>query len=304
MLAGGDSSLALVAAMHPAVLSYWLCLQDEAQGPLWDRQLADIVESVRQGAYWGTMTSEPGTGGDVSKTRTKATPASGDLAYVLTGQKHFGSGSGIMSYMVTSARAVDDDQPDWFFLDVQGVPWDGSQGLTQMAEWDGHGMTATQSHAMSLEAFPATRIAQPGRLGEIASRTGGFIGCLFTAVIVGIVDIAMQTAREQLAGKTFNAYQETEWTRCRLEHWLIEQAFEGMQRSVSEQVDSRGEILLGKTAIAELAESVTLKLTRIIGGSTFSRRSPFGYWFEDVRALGFLRPPWALAMQTLSETRS
>ncbi len=41
---------------------------------------------------------------------------------------------------------------------------------------------------------------------------------------------------------------------------------------------------------------------RIHGGSTFSRRSPFAHWFEDVRALGFLRPPWALAYDTLFTT--
>ena len=37
----------------------------------------------------------------------------------------------------------------------------------------------------------------------------------------------------------------------------------------------------------------------MIGGGTFARRSPFGHWFEDVRALGFLRPPWALATDGL-----
>ena len=36
-----------------------------------------------------------------------------------------------------------------------------------------------------------------------------------------------------------------------------------------------------------------------IGGGTFSRRSPFASWFEDVRALGFLRPPWGLAYDAL-----
>ena len=39
-----------------------------------------------------------------------------------------------------------------------------------------------------------------------------------------------------------------------------------------------------------------------IGGGTFSRRSPFAAWFEDVRALGFLRPPWGLAYDGLFAT--
>ena len=38
---------------------------------------------------------------------------------------------------------------------------------------------------------------------------------------------------------------------------------------------------------------------RVIGGGAFSQRSPFSHWFEDVRALGFLRPPWGLAYDGL-----
>jgi hypothetical protein len=37
----------------------------------------------------------------------------------------------------------------------------------------------------------------------------------------------------------------------------------------------------------------------VIGGGTYSRRNPFAHWSEDVRALGFLRPPWGLAYDNL-----
>jgi hypothetical protein len=40
----------------------------------------------------------------------------------------------------------------------------------------------------------------------------------------------------------------------------------------------------------------------VLGGGTFSQRSPFAHWFEDVRALGFLRPPWGLAYDQLFAT--
>jgi hypothetical protein len=54
-----------------------------------------------------------------------------------------------------------------------------------------------------------------------------------------------------------------------------------------------------KTAIAELAESMLGRICKVIGGGTFSRSSPFGYWYQDVRALGFLRPPFGLAYDQL-----
>ncbi len=51
----------------------------------------------------------------------------------------------------------------------------------------------------------------------------------------------------------------------------------------------------GKLAISELAESALLSMSKAIGGASYSRSSPFGQWSQDVRALGFLRPPWSLA---------
>jgi hypothetical protein len=62
------------------------------------------------------------------------------------------------------------------------------------------------------------------------------------------------------------------------------QAYEGMLRAIEEGRESSLRGLQAKTAIAELAEEVLNRICRVIGGGTFSRSSPFGYWFEDVRA--------------------
>ena len=81
------------------------------------------------------------------------------------------------------------------------------------------------------------------------------------------------------------------------------QAYEGALRAV-EAGDAGLALhahLRAKEAIAELAESSLGRLTRVIGGGTFWR-SPFAAWFEDVRALGFLRPPWGLAYDSLFRT--
>ena len=302
-LSSGDSSIALVAAMHPAVLSYWLVSSpDLKERELWQPQFKMICETVKSGNWWGTITSEPGSGGDIGKTSAKATKSGpgGVFDYRLSGDKHFGSGSGVTSYMVTTAIPDGEEHADWFFVDMRGVPWDGSRGVKCLAEWDGQGMKATQSHAFAFEEFPATRLGWPGHLSEIVTRTGGFIGCLFASVIVGIVDAAMQEAKIYVEGlDPRRAFEAVEWARAQNEYWLIKQAQEGMIRAAEQQLDSREEVLHGKIAISELAEQVLLRLCKVIGGGSFARRSPFGNWFEDVRALGFLRPPWGLAFQTL-----
>ena len=75
-----------------------------------------------------------------------------------------------------------------------------------------------------------------------------------------------------------------------------------MLRAVESKAVPNRDVLMGKESVAELAESCLLRICRVLGGGTFSRRSPFGHWFEDVRALGFLRPPWALAYDALIKT--
>jgi hypothetical protein len=117
-----------------------------------------------------------------------------------------------------------------------------------------------------------------------------------------VAETALETAKRQLEPKLdrLRAYERVEWSTAELEVWLIDQAYEGMLRALerSDQT-SRLEVLQGKTAIAQLSESALTRLCRVIGGGSYSRQSPYGFWLEDVRALGFLRPPWGLAYDNL-----
>jgi hypothetical protein len=82
------------------------------------------------------------------------------------------------------------------------------------------------------------------------------------------------------------------------------QAYEGALRAIEggDPATAFHAALRAKEAVADLAERCLLRVTRVLGGGTFSQRSPFAHWFEDVRALGFLRPPWALAYDGLFAT--
>ena len=300
-LARGDSSLALVSAMHPSVLSFWLAspVAPEPYAAAWEAQRREHFEAVVGGAWWGTITSESGSGGDVLNTRAKA--RRDGAGYRLTGAKQFGSGSGITSFMITTAVPDDEPEPDWFVLPVRDVPWDGSTGMKLVGEWDGHGMIATQSHAMAFADFPATRFAWHGNLRGLIDAAAVFFGCCFTAVIVGVAETAIAHARAQLGPKqeVMRAYERVEWAQVELEDWLIHQAYEGMLRAVETSDRSLAEVRRGKTAVAQLAEAALTRVCRVVGGGTFGRQSPFGCWFEDVRALGFLRPPWGLAYDAM-----
>jgi hypothetical protein len=205
--------------------------------------------------------------------------------------------------MITTAIAEGSVDPDLFYLNMKNVPWDGTEGVTQTSPWDGHGMIATQSHSMKFENFPITRCAWPESLFKLAEASNAFINCLFTSVIVGITDIALETARQKFQQKngSSRAYEQVEWVKTLSEGWLIQQAYEGMLRAVEEEKDALNVSVRAQMAIADLSESLMGRICRIMGGGSYSRHSPFGFWFEDVRALGFLRPPWGLAYDKLYE---
>jgi alkylation response protein AidB-like acyl-CoA dehydrogenase len=205
--------------------------------------------------------------------------------------------------MITTAVADGESAPAVFVLDTDGQPWDGSAGFTLLAEWDGMGMAATQSHGMRLGGAPAVRMAWDGPVEQVTMAAGPAIATLFTSVVLGILDEAVGTARAQLAAKAdqLRAFEAVEWARAEAEHWLAVQAYEGALRAVegADLAIALHDAIRAKQLVAELGEQVLLRLTRVLGGGTYSRRSPFARWFEDVRALGFLRPPWGLAYDTL-----
>jgi len=307
-LAAGDPSVALVSAMHPAVLGFWLSPPDPDR-PEWTEQRNAVFASAAEGAQWGTITSEPGSGGDILKTKTQAAVDDSvdsvlpGTTYRVTGDKHFGSGSGISSFMITTAVAAGEAAPAMFALDVRTRPWEHFDGMELIAEWDGMGMAATQSHAMRLADCPATRVAWDGPLEEVTLAAAPLVSSLFTSVILGVFDEAIATAKQQLAPKaqSMRPYEQVEWSRAEMDYWLAVQALEGALRAVEagDHLKAIHASLRAKEAVAELAESALSRLARVVGGGTFSRRSPFASWYEDVRALGFLRPPWGLAYDSL-----
>jgi alkylation response protein AidB-like acyl-CoA dehydrogenase len=299
VIARGDPSVALVAAMHPAVMAFFLGVEIVDDEPdAWLEQRLLCTELAREN-WWGTITSEPGSGGDISKTNTHAQPGE-DGHYQLTGEKHFGSGSGHARYMITTGRCEGSESPDLFWMDMAGVPWDGSTGCQMTIPWDGIGMTATQSHAFRFSSFPATKSVTNELLTRVSATTTISSNLLFTGVILGIADSALAFAGGKLKGKSLRAFEQTEWTRCQNEIWLAQQAFEGALRAAeTEHADAALAALRCKVTSAELVDSALGRMGKAVGGASFSRAMPLAQWTQDVKALIFLRPPMPLAYDQL-----
>jgi hypothetical protein len=170
-------------------------------------------------------------------------------------------------------------------------------------------MAATNSHAYTFKDCPATRMAWPGSWRDVMNATGGAGVMANAAPFVGIIDAAMQHMREEFARRNqrpedFRAFERIEWATAHRETWLLYQAYNGALLAIERKGRAIQEALLAKMSIAVLAESILTRLCRIAGGGAYARHSPLGFWFEDVRALGFLRPPWSLAYEGLLSLNS
>jgi alkylation response protein AidB-like acyl-CoA dehydrogenase len=203
--------------------------------------------------------------------------------------------------MITTAVAEGEEAPDLFFVDMRGRPWDGSAGLTLRRAWDGHGMMATQSHAFRFDACAATRAGSREGFPRAAPVVGQLAPLMFTAVILGVLDEARASARAALAPKwrELRAFEQVAWTESANRMWLAEQAYEGALRAVESGRDGPLAAARAKLTVAELAESALATVSRVVGGSSYSKSQLLGQWAQDVRALGFLRPPWGYAYDQL-----
>ena len=301
-IAHGDPNVALVAAMHPAVTAFFLAARDVDDAPdAWRAQRETLIESFRT-EWWGTIMSEPGSGGDLMKTRTSVEEQSGQ--YTITGDKHFGSGSGHARWMITTGVLDGSDVPELFFMQYSDEPWDGSTGCQLMVEWAGICMSATQSHAFRFKGFPVTKTASSQVLERSSHVTGQMSSLMFTAVVLGVADNARAFAEAKINPRRagLRPYERVEWLRCQNHLWLAEQAFQGALLAVEREDENVIEAVLRcKITCAELVETALASMARVVGGASYSRAMPLAQWIEDVKALGFLRPPLPLAYDQLFE---
>jgi alkylation response protein AidB-like acyl-CoA dehydrogenase len=90
-----------------------------------------MFQTVCEGVWWGTITSEPGSGGDLARTQAIARPGPTDGVCRLTGQKAFGSESGITSYMFTTAIPEGGTAPYESVLRAVEADHDGRRNAVQ-----------------------------------------------------------------------------------------------------------------------------------------------------------------------------
>lgn len=303
-----DPSLALVASMHPTVAIWWALPTDPPSeiASTWSAEIDEVFAAVMSGTWLGTITSEPGTGGDFMKTTTSATHVEGEM-YALSGIKHFGSGSGVLDRLITTA--VRDGHsvepfPDIFVIEAADWPSGAVDGMSLIAPWDGVGMKATQSHGASLEGVVARRYSWSGGWAAHIDSIIAASAAVWISIIAAVVDTAMAEAGSRLRGRgDLGTFEAAGWAEAEIDRFLLGAARDSVVNlcEADDPPAAAQAARRAKLGTANLAESCLTTISRVIGGGSLSASSPFASWFEDVRALGFLRPPWGLATDALIE---
>lgn len=80
-------------------------------------------------------------------------------------------------------------------------PWDGLTGFKMTVEWDGIGMSSTQSHAFRFDNFRANKTVFKEVLSKVAPISSQISNMLFAGVVLGVADNAMIFRERRLKEK-------------------------------------------------------------------------------------------------------
>jgi alkylation response protein AidB-like acyl-CoA dehydrogenase len=294
-LAHGDASLALVVAMHCALLGR---VRDASAWP--SSQFARVAEEVvATGGLINSLATESEMGSPSRGGLPATTAVAVDGGFVLNGRKTFSSGSSVLRWGVISA-AVQTDAP---YLSNFLVPM-SSPGVRIEASWDSLGMRATCSHTVVLEDV---RVPSSAELPRAAAAAGvppyerAWSLCV-SAVYLGVAEAARNYAasfaRERkptaLGGKAIASLPSIRDRMARIDLLLYQARglLVGLARAWDAAPSAPFEAALAaaKVTATNNAIAATDLAMRLVGGASMDRASPIERHYRDVRG-GLHHPP-------------
>ncbi len=254
-----------------------------------------IANQARRGRILAVANSEPGAGGELANTKTRAAPGP-DGVYRLTGRKSFATFGGDADYFLCAARRPDGEEGrsvvDGFFV-ARHAP-----GLVVDEAWDPAGMRPTASVGLTLDAAPAEAIlGYPGCLEGVNARHWSTV--LFASVFLGVGEGAL---REGVA----QAGSDGVWARATLAECALAldaaAAFvEGVARDERCPLPAEGQekARRAKTYVAQTAVKAATQAAMVSGGRCYTPQHPVFRFLCDALAGPLLRPPLPQAMDAV-----
>ncbi len=290
-LAKGDASLALVVAMHNALIGR---VRDSALWPPEDMQ------RVADGGLINSLASEPEMGSPSRGGLPSTTARPVADGFILNGKKTFSSGSTVLKWGVISAQVQGEGEP---YLGNFLVPMN-TRGVRIEPTWDTLGMRATCSHTVVLEDVRVGLDAEVPRvtaMKDAVPHERGWslsIAAVYLGVAEAARDFAISFARSRrptaLGGKPIASLPNIRERAGRMDLLLFEAR--GLLVSTAREWDSspsretEAALAAAKVVASNNAVAVAEQAMRLVGGSSMDRSLPLERHYRDVRG-GLHHPP-------------
>jgi alkylation response protein AidB-like acyl-CoA dehydrogenase len=254
-------------------------------------QLERVAKDFQERRIYAACNSEKGAGGSLTAIRTVAS-SDPEGGYRITGQKILASFGDNADYFFSTAR-LEGGGVEFFVVPVKG------EGVHVGSDWDGFGMRATESHAVRYENARATElVGYPGYIEIAQPQTYWF--CLFAAVALGPVRSLLS-----LLGRPTPSSPAL---RARLSDALMR--YESVRAYLRETAAAwrpgapasyRARVVRAKTHVTLECARLAAELYALSGGRHYTRTSAAGRALADTFAAASLRPPLALAFDSMLE---
>lgn len=302
-LAAASPSTALIAVMPLGLAGIYglgAGIAPEAHRARFVQQIERVSADYRERRIYAACNSEKGAGGSLAATKTVARKDS-DGTFIISGEKILASSGRHASTFFSTAKVTQEDLPgagivEFFFIDSS------VSGAELLDDWDGFGMRPTESHTVRYSDARARELVGFPNFIDLVQPLQYFF-CLFAAIPLGCAKAilrAMGTPAPQspaLRLRLSDAVMRYEALRA----YLLESA-SGFRPAAGSEYAAR--VLRTKTYVSQEATKLCAELFALGGGRHYRRNNPVARTLADSFAGTALRPPLALALETLVENFS
>ena len=296
-IASASPSTALLAAMpigFAGVCSSGPDTAPPAHRRIWAEQIDRVAADYRAGALYAACNSEKGAGGSLDATRTVARLRDG--RFELTGEKILASFGRHAGMFFSTAKVDPAELPGCgvveFFLVRPTAP-----GVEILNDWNGFGMRSTESHTVRYASAPADGIVGfPNFIEIVQPLTYWF--ALFAAIPLGCA----AAIRRELSTPAPESpalrvrFADAQMREEALRAYLHETA-RAWRPGAGPAYAAR--MLRTKTYVTQEATKLCAELFALSGGRHYSRDGKLARILAASFAGTALRPPLALALDTL-----
>lgn len=296
-LAGASPSTALIASMPlglAGVFALGPAAAPEKHRSAWSAQIEKAAADYRAGRVYAACNSEKGAGGSLAATTTTA-ERRGDTFH-LTGEKILASSGKYAHRFFSTAKVRPEDLPgcgvvEFFLVDTR------APGVAILDDWDGFGMRSTESQTVRYSSAPAESVLGFPNFIELVQPLQYWF-CLFAAIPLGCAGAILRelsTPAPQSPALRLRLVDATMRYES-LHAYLLETA--GGWRAAA-GADYAARVLRTKTYVTQESTKLAAELFALSGGRHYRRTGHLARLLADSFAGTALRPPLALALESL-----